>query len=370
MLGIAGVILAPAVIGVFWGAPLIARELETGTFRLVWTQSITRARWVASKLALPGLAAIAVTEGLSLMYGWWAAPIGEAARLAVGANFPLGMGPFSLLAFDAHGIVPIGYAAFGFTLGVTAGVLLRRALPAMAVTLAIFAAVQVAMPLAIRPSLFPPAHLTQSLAENFSGQQSVGVGGQFAFALDSIDSEPGAWIFSSRAVNAAGQPVSVMPAACVPVGASTGDPMPCLASHGIAIAVTYQPTSRYWPIQWAETGIYLALALALAGFCYWRVGRRLPLFSGDTHQSPGPVALPGRGLPIKLPRWGPRRRFARGPHGPLDRSKLRLLALVPRRGPSVVPFSGLRSRLAFLAHHQPHLSRVSGETPAAPLRRE
>lgn len=276
MLGIAGVILAPAVIGVFWGAPLIAREFETGTFRMVWTQSISRAWWVASKLALPGLAAIAVTEGLSLMYGWWAAPIGQAARLATGTSFPLGMGPFGLLAFDAHGVVPIGYAAFGFTLGVTAGVLLRRALPAMAVTLAIFAAVQVAMPLAIRPNLFPPAHMTQSLAENFSGQQSVGPGGQFTFNLDNIDSEPGAWIFSSEAVNAAGRPVSVMPAACVHPAASTGDPTPCLASHGIGIAVTYQSTSRYWAIQWTETGIYLALALALAGFCYWRLGRRLP----------------------------------------------------------------------------------------------
>jgi hypothetical protein len=271
MLGIAGVILAPAVIGVFWGAPLIARELETGTFRLAWTQSITRARWVASKLALPGLAAIAVTEGLSLMYGWWAAPIGQAARVAPSA-FPLGMNPFSLLAFDAHGVVPVGYAAFGFALGVTAGTLIRRTLPAMALTLAIFAAVQVAMPLAIRPSLFPPAHTTQSLAANFSGQQSAGPGGKFAFTLDYIDSEPGAWIFSSGAVNAAGQPVSVMPAACV----NAANTNQCLASHGIGIAVSYLPTSRYWPIQWTETGIYLALALALSAFSYWRLGRRLP----------------------------------------------------------------------------------------------
>jgi len=279
MLGIAGVILAPAVIGIFWGAPLISREFETGTFRMVWTQSITRARWVASKLALPGLTAIAVTEGLSLMYDWWAAPIGEAARLAPSINFPLGMGPFSLLAFDAHGVVPIGYAAFGFTLGVAAGILFRRALPAMAVTLAIFAAIQVAMPLAIRPHLFPPAHLTQSLTQNFSGQQNMAPGGQFAFTLDYLDSQPGAWIFSSQAVNAAGQPVSVMPADCVRTAHSTGDPTQCLASHGIGIAVSYQPASRYWPIQWTETGIYLALAVALAGFCYWRLGRRLPLLS-------------------------------------------------------------------------------------------
>jgi hypothetical protein len=274
MLGIACVILAPAIIGVFWGAPLVAREFETGTFRLAWIQSITRSRWMASKLAVLGLAAITVTEGLSLLYGWWAAPIGQAARLAPGSNFPLGMSPFGLLAFDAHGIVPIGYAAFGFTLGVTAGVLIRRALPAMAVTLVIFAAVQVAVPLAVRPNLFPAEHATQSLTANFSGQQQVSPGGKFSLAVDRLDSQPGAWIFSSQAVNAAGQPVSVMPAGCV--NPSAGDSMPCLASHGIAIAVTYQPTSRYWPIQWTETGIFLALAAALAGFCYWRVGRRLP----------------------------------------------------------------------------------------------
>jgi len=274
MLGIACVIVAPALIGVFWGAPLIAREFETGTYRMAWTQSITRARWMAGKLAVPGLAAIALTEGLSLLYGWWAAPIGQAARLAPGSNFPLGMSPFSLLAFDAHGIVPIGYAAFGFTLGVTAGVLIRRAVPAMAVTLVIFAAVQVAVPLAIRPNLFPPAHATQSLAANFSGQQQEGPGGEFSLTVDRLDSQPGAWIYSSHAVNAAGQPAGVMPAACV--NPPDGDSMPCLASHGFAVAVTYQPTSRYWPIQWTETGIYLALAALLAGFCYWRVGRRLP----------------------------------------------------------------------------------------------
>jgi hypothetical protein len=269
-LGIAGVTLAPAVIGIFWGAPLIAREFETGTFRLAWTQTITRTRWLAVKLALLGLAAMAVTEGLALMFGWWAAPIGQAARVADFPSFPLGMGPFSLPAFDAHGVTPLGYAAFAFTLGVTTGVLLRRTVPAMAVTLAIFAAIQVAMPLGIRPHLFPPAHTTVSIKDQFSGQQSVSPGGNFTLALSYIPSEPGAWILSSRAVNAAGHPVSAMPAACL----HQNDPMPCMASHGIQVAVTYQPTSRYWPLQWTETAIYLTLALALAGFCFWRLSRR------------------------------------------------------------------------------------------------
>jgi hypothetical protein len=48
----------------------------------------------------------------------------------------------------------------------------------------------------------------------------------------------------------------------------------CLASHGIRIAVSYQPARRYWPLQETETAIYLAAALVLAGFCARRLSRR------------------------------------------------------------------------------------------------
>ncbi len=275
MLGIAGVVLAPAVIGIFWGAPLIAREFEAGTFRLAWTQSVTRGRWLAVKLALTGLAAMAVTEALSLIQAWWAAPIGQAARLATDSTFPLGMGPLSPLAFDAHGIVPLGYAAFAFTLGVTAGVLLRRAIPAMALTLAVFAAVQVAAPLWIRPHLFPPRHATAALTSFTALPTRIGPDGSFAFDAQFLPGQPGAWILSAGAVNAAGQPVSTSPAACRSLAQSTGPGWTqCLASHGIRVGVTYQPASRYWALQGTETAIYLALAAALAGFCFWRLGRR------------------------------------------------------------------------------------------------
>jgi hypothetical protein len=190
------------------------------------------------------------------------------------------MGPFSLLAFDTRGVTPIGYAAFAFTLGVTTGILIRRAVPAMAVTLAVFAAVQVAMPLAIRPHLFPPDHTTVAIGSGFSGQlNSTNHVSDFAITLDYLPSQPGAWIISSGAVNAAGQPDSTFPAACRPATSasrsSRSDPLTCLASNGVQIAVTYQPASRYWAIQWTETAIYLALALALAGSCFWRLTRRL-----------------------------------------------------------------------------------------------
>ena len=65
------------VVGVFWGAPMIARELEAGTSRLVWTQSVTRTRWLATKLGVAGVGA-AVVGLVGLVLTWWCAPIDDA----------------------------------------------------------------------------------------------------------------------------------------------------------------------------------------------------------------------------------------------------------------------------------------------------
>ncbi len=275
LLGVVVILITPVIIGSFWGAPLIAREYETGTYHLAWTQSISHSRWLAVKLALTGLAAMAVTEGLSLMQAWWAAPIGRAAGLGSGGD-RIGMGRYSALVFATHGITPLGYAAFTFALGVTAGVLIRRAVPAMAVTLAIFAALQLAMPLWIRPHLFSPDHTTVALMSTRDITFQTGSQGTFAITTGGLASQPGAWVISSGAVNAAGHPVGTAPAACLPtvVNGGSSSALNCLASHGVRIAVTYQPAGRYWAFQWAETGIFLVLALALAGCCFWRLQRR------------------------------------------------------------------------------------------------
>ena len=144
---LAAVLALPAIIGVFWGAPLVARELEAGTHRLVWTQTVTRTRWLATKVGLIGLAAMAAAGLLSLVMTWWSGPIdrprSRAGRARTGSSASRGCRRWM---FDARGIAPIGYAAFAFALGVTAGLVLRRTVPAMAVTLAVFVAVQIAMP--------------------------------------------------------------------------------------------------------------------------------------------------------------------------------------------------------------------------------
>jgi hypothetical protein len=283
VLGVLVILATPAIIGMFWGAPLVARELETGTCRLAWNQSITRTGWLAVKLTLIGLAAMAVTEGLSLMQAWWAAPIGRAIGLGGSASV-FSQGRFGPMVFATHGITPLGYAAFGFAFGVTAGVLTRRPIPAMAVTLAAFAVVQIAMPLWVRPHLLPPDR-TIATTEATHASFINAFNGNPQLDATIVPGHPGAWITSSGAVNAAGQAVSRIPAPCLPAltaaqRASGGGPVSdgrlqhCLDSLGIREAVTYQPASRYWPFQLIETGIFLALALALAGFCFRRLSRR------------------------------------------------------------------------------------------------
>ena len=274
LIGVVIILLTPAVIGLFWGAPLIARELETGTAALAWNQSVTRTRWLAVKLTVYGLAAMAVTEGLSLMQAWWAAPIGRAVgqlgslHFTLPGEFGFVLSRFSPLAFATQGITPLGYAAFGFALGTAAGVLIRRTVPAMAVTLAIFAAVQIAMPLWVRPHLFPAQHTVVSVASLDS------------LRPDNIPGHPGAWLLSTQTVTVAGQPVYAAPAACpapsLVKGSDSGEGayLDCLASHGIREEFSYQPASRYWAFQGTETAIYLALALILAGYCFLRLNRR------------------------------------------------------------------------------------------------
>jgi ABC-2 family transporter protein len=274
LLGIGLTLVAPAIIGIFWGAPLIARELETRTFNLAWTQGTTRTRWLAVKLTLTGLAAMAVTEALSLIYSWWADPISKATGLGQGGPQLFSQGKLSSVIFASHGIAPLGYAAFAFALGTAAGAVSRRTVPAMAVTLAIFAAAQVVMPLAVRPHLVSPSHTTAAIAT-----ADLAYGDLHA---DVVPGQPDAWIFSSQALNPAGQPVSTIPAACDNPPAAPGEkggtsaitPAQCMQKLGYREAISYLPTSRYWTLQWIETAIFGVLALALAWFSFWRLGRR------------------------------------------------------------------------------------------------
>ncbi len=268
--------LLPAVVGVFWGVPMVTREVENGTHSLVWNQTITRGRWLATKVGAGALVAMVAAGLLSLAVGWWASPIDALASADPGSFALTRMSP---VVFAARGIAPIGYAAFAFVLGVAVGIVLRRTLAAMAVTLVVFAAVMVAFPLLVRPYLLPATvetvTITQSNIRQITGN-SQGVAESLTVA------EPaGAWVLTNETVDPDGNAVSPLPDAvqdCLPRPGgkppALGNVTECLAQLdglGYHQNLVYQPAGHFWPLQWIETAIFLALSSLLTWFCFRRL---------------------------------------------------------------------------------------------------
>jgi ABC-type transport system involved in multi-copper enzyme maturation permease subunit len=288
VLALALVLVVPVLIGMFWGAPLVARELETGTFRLAWTQSVSRLRWLAVKFGLVGLASAAVGGLLSLMVTWWFSPIDK-----VNAN------RFGAAAFGTHGFVPAGYALFAFALGATTGLLLRRTLPAMAVTLVGFIVARFVVAYSIRPHFMAPVTKAIGLNPN-AGWGFSDSGGGIQVSTDPPDL-PNALITSNQIVNAAGRSptTAFLQKECPNLPRANGPPPSAAPGAGhvrTAVSanaqqafqqcvntvsakfhqvVTYQPASRFWAFQAYETVLFVVASLALAGLCAWWVRRRV-----------------------------------------------------------------------------------------------
>ena len=204
---------------------------------------------------------------LSLMISWWASPLYRAA--AAGQLELAEHQPARPALFGATGIAPIGYAAFAFALGVTAGLLVRRTIAAMAITLAVFVAIQVLWPVFVRPHLVPPGARVRPLSAvtlNGTGDYNNGTcpaGRQHQRAATRH-------LDHRQHAGQRGRPADHNgPAAAASPRRTSSVP----ANHGVRMAVTYQPASRYWEFQWLETGIFLVLAGGLGGVCYWRIRR-------------------------------------------------------------------------------------------------
>lgn len=265
--------LTPAAVGMFWGAPLVARELEAGTLRLAWSQGVTRTRWLATRLGLVGLAAVLLTGLLSLAVTWWSAPIDRAAELPNQQQFP---NRFLPLIFGARDLAPIGYAVFACVLGVGVGLLVRRTVPAMAVTLAVLAAVQLAVPLAVRAHYVAPEQVAKPLVLGPGVAQSIRIGGN-TMTVSTPVSLPGAWIISVRTIDAAGRPFTgPAPQGCLATTSSPADCDAAINQLNLRQLATYQPAERFGTFQRIEAMVYLVLALVMVGLCGWRI-RRLRL---------------------------------------------------------------------------------------------
>jgi hypothetical protein len=228
----------PMLAGMFWGAPLVARELEHGTHRLAWTQGVSRLRWAATKIGLVSAVVLVLTAIYARMLHWWISPVMQTS----------GQG-FDVIFFDSHGIVVVGYALFALALGVFAGAVTGRMLPAMATTVVGFIGTRVVVMLAARPRYKPTETRVLPYLELGVDTRRNDLRGDWIIAQGGgVDAPPGLDQAPGRAIDS-------------PTGPSE--------------LLTIHPASDFWLFQAIETGIFVALAVGLVlATTYW-IRRRI-----------------------------------------------------------------------------------------------
>ncbi len=248
----------PALVGAFAGAPVLARELETGTFRYAWTQGFGRARWTVAKVVPLAVAVTVFAAAFSALVAWYLQPVFSAGD---------DKGPLEPTVFDLLGVALAAWTLTAFAIGVVAGFLIRRVIPAVFATLAVWAG------LAFASGFFLRSHYAAPLVtDNPTNPAQAWVISQGWFrggtpaSLDMINGT------LARVDVRAVTPELFQPGPATPP--DLGDPVNYLIQHGYTQLTTYQPVGRFWPFQLIEAGWLLALSVLLVATAVWLVGRR------------------------------------------------------------------------------------------------
>jgi hypothetical protein len=257
----------PALIGAFVGAPVLARELETGTFRFAWTQGFGRWRWALAKMLLLGVAVVAAAGAFSLLLSWYYQPYLGGNQSVFSSPSPLSPG-----LFDLRGVVFAAWTLAAFVIAVLAGMLIRRVVPAIVATLAVYAGLAL-----LAGNVLRQHYLTPLVATNSNIPSSAWITSEWW-------TKGGKFAFGGRA------PLNLLPQLCpsnfqpgTGGGPGTGgvhgfgslSPTQCLVQHGYTQWADYQPASHFWPFQWIEGGWLLALSAVLVAVTVWLVRRRV-----------------------------------------------------------------------------------------------
>jgi ABC-type transport system involved in multi-copper enzyme maturation permease subunit len=217
-------LVVPGLIGVIVGAPLIARELEQGTWRLAWSQTVPRARWLATKLAMVTGGLVLFGAAMTAVITWYREPMDRLTGHLVDN------------VYDFEGLVLTAYILCAFGFAVLAGLLLRRSIPAMVAAFVPWLAIRIVVEYVLRPHFQAPLAFKQNCAHGCS----INLG------INSVPPQTGHigdWVLS--AVNSGSQTVT-----------------------------TYQPADRFWSFQFIEAGLFVALTAAALGVTIWLLHRR------------------------------------------------------------------------------------------------
>jgi len=256
--------LVPVLIGAFVGAPVLARELETGTFRFAWTQGFSRWRWALGKLV--GLAIVLAAAGAAFgaLVSWCFQPYFGADNQNLGLY-----GDSQLVGlFSLREVTFPAWTLAAFAIGVLAGMLIRRVVPAIVATLAVYAGLAIAT-----AGLLREHYLTPLVTSNPNLPGTAWIIGQW-------------WTKDGRLAFYGNPPGNLIDQFCnfpqSGPGGKGGGSSPgsfptlpqCLGPHGYAQWYSYQPATRFWPFQWIEGGWLLALSVLLIAATIWLVHRR------------------------------------------------------------------------------------------------
>jgi hypothetical protein len=240
----------PVLLGAFTGAPLLSRELESGTFRFAWTQGAGRTRWVLSTLAVPALVVIAATGAFTAIFYWYLHPF-----LALGQ-----VSEMLPLTFALLGVALAAWTLFAYALAAFLGALLRRTVPAMVLTLVVYIVLAMQTATAIRPHYAAPVTVPSSSAAATSG-----------WTISIFAKSPSGQEISQQQLFATFQqqaPPSVLNSK------HPGAFQTWVTQHGYTQWTTVQPTSRFWEFQLIEGAWLTAVSAALIGGSAWLIRRR------------------------------------------------------------------------------------------------
>jgi hypothetical protein len=251
-------VLLPGLIGAFAGAPLLGRELETGTFRFTWTQGAGRMRWAIALVSAGAVGCALVVGGFGLLISWHNQPLvdsGLIPRLRP-STFPI------------TGVAAAGWATVGYALGVLAGVIWRRVVPALVTAFAAWFGLAMVTATQFRLHYLVPLQTTDggqlsgkalTVAQWWTKNGHRASSAELNSVLQSVGLQQ---ISGSGKVTA------------VPNQATDVDPVEYLTHHGFSQITSYQPDSRFWGFQWIEFGWLVGLSLILMTVALWLVRRK------------------------------------------------------------------------------------------------
>ena len=246
---VAGVLtVLPILIGALAGGPMVARELETGTFRLSWTQGCGRTRWLTARLVLLAVAVTAGAAAVSAVFSWYCQPM-----LQLGQDSPL-----APQVFDLSGVAFPAWTLAAFTISVCAGALIRRTIPAIVAAIAVWSGLLVAVVFWLR------SHYEAALTGAGLVSPTSGTGQGTPWVLTQWWTQPG------------GAPASQAEVSSLSTQLRQGGGLPTpqavqqwFAEQGYIRYFTYQPADRFWHFQLIEGGWLLALSVLLGAATIW-----------------------------------------------------------------------------------------------------